>query len=562
MADVNQARLETIEFLSSPKSQAAKARSLMWFGLLVGVVIGGLLTGFRSGFIFAAAILAAVFGALDWFVIRPSSKPGQTLLTLSQTAIESPRFTTKEKSFVWADIRAVSIELAQGNQLLQLELKPTDERRNKRSFLTGINPTRPSFPLAALAPEDQERLLDAVNQRLVNASGDARGVNPVVNVLAQERKFQERLVALAPKTWVTFGIIGLNVAVWLLMLVFGSGVLLGSAEKLLAWGGNAASEVQQGQLWRLLTATFLHSGVLHLLMNMVGLLATGMTVERIYGHRLFLLVYLGSGIVGSAASLHSSAQKVVSVGASGAVFGVAGALLVAVFHHRKQLPKLFGKQTLGGIGFFIVYSLVQGLATTGIDNSAHLGGLMAGMVLAALLPERFDMPHFERHVQSRGALALVFIIVAATAIALTAPVARFDMSEAFKSSASLGRSMEKFSSSWKDVEQDAKDVKAGKMSEHESDERSRSVHAPRLRAVLDDLTLVRLHPDDPRSGLATNFTQFVRLLHESLAMESLAVDGKLVPSDSQRAKAIETELVQLSARMAVQREQLKATQKR
>lgn len=562
MADVNEVHLETMEFLSSSKSQAAKARSLIWFGLLVGVVIGGLLTGFRSGFLFAVAILGAVFGALDWFVIRPNCKPGQTLLTLNQIAIESPRFMTKEKRFIWADILAVSIELAQGNRLLQLQLKPNDERRDKRSFLTGINPTKPTFPLAALAPEDQEKVLDAVNQRLAEASGDPQKVSPVVNVLAQERQFQEKLVALAPQTWVTFGVVGLNVAVWLLMLGLGSGVLQGSAEKLLAWGGNAASEVQQGQWWRLITATFLHTGVLHLLINMVGLLATGMTVERIYGHRLFLLIYLGSGMLGSAASLHYSAQKVVSVGASGAVFGVAGALLVAVFHHRRQLPKLFGKQTLGGIGFFIVYSLVQGLATAGIDNAAHLGGLMGGIVLAALLPERFDMQHFERHVQSRGMLALVLIIAAATAIASTAPVARFDMSETFESSAVLGRSMEKFSSSWKDVEQDANDVKAGKMSERESDERSRAVHAPRLRAVLDDLALVRLHPDDPRSGLATNFTQFVRLLHESLAMDSLTVDGKLVPSDSQRAKVIEAELVQLSARMAVQREQLKATQNR
>jgi rhomboid protease GluP len=456
----------------------------------------------------------------------------------------------------------VSIEASQGLKLLQLQLRPSPGRPDKRSFLNGINPSRPSFPLAALVPEDQEKLLDAVYQRLASMAPAFGPGNPAVNVLTEERLFQERLAALAPTTWVTYGLIALNVFVWVLTVAFGSGVFQGSAEQLLAWGGNAASEVQQGQWWRLVTATFLHSGILHLAMNMAGLFAAGQIVERIYGHRLFVLIYMGAGLLGSAASLHFSAQKVVSVGASGAVFGVAGALLIAVSHHRKQLPRVFGKQMMSGIGFFILYSLAQGLLTPGIDNAAHAGGVLAGMALALILPERFDQAQFARKVKARTVLASIFITVAVVGVVSSAPQAPFDLSESFQSSAALGRGVEKFSEAWKAIEQEMKDVKAGKLSELESDERSRTVHAPRMQLALDELAQAKFSTGDPRTAYAADFTRFVQLLHEGLAMESNVVDGKPVPADLARSAAINAELVELNARIPKEIEKMKAAQKR
>jgi rhomboid protease GluP len=562
MHEVDQTQAEDIQFLSSAKSQVARSRGLMWFAVLAGLAFSGARGGFGPNLWWAAAFLMVLCGICDWFFIRPSARPGQVLIALGREFIESSRFTTQEKKFAWTDIAGVSVEALQGQKMLQLQLRPRPGRPDKRAFLNGINPSRPSFPLAALVPDDQEKLLEAVHQRLESMASGFGQTDPAVNVLAEERLFQERLVALAPRTWVTYGLVALNALVWGLTLAFGAGVFQGSAEQLLAWGGNAASEVQQGEWWRLVTATFLHSGILHLAMNMAGLFAMGQMVERIYGHRLFVLIYLGAGLLGSAASLHFSAQKVVSVGASGAVFGVAGALLIAVSHHRKQLPRMFGKQMASGIGFFILYSLAQGLLTPGIDNAAHAGGLLAGMALALILPERFDKAQFARKVKARTVLASIFITLAVVGVTSSAPQAPFDLSDSFQSSAALGRGMEKFSAAWKAVEQDVKDVKAGKLSELESDERSRTVHAPRMQLALDELALAKFAAGDPRAEFATDFTRFVRLLHEGLAMESSVVDGKLVPADLARSAAISAELIELNARIPKQVEQMKAAQKR
>ena len=563
MHEVDHTQAEDIQFLSSAKSEVARSRGLVWFGVALGLLFAGSRSGFGPNLWWSAAFLIVLCGILDWFFIRPSAKPGRVLIALGQEFIESSRFTTKEKKFAWTDIAGVSVEALQGQKMLQLQLRPGPGRPDKRSFLNGINPSRPSFPLAALAAEDQEKLLDAVYQRLESMAPRVGPADPAVNVLAEERLFQERLLALAPRTWVTYGLIALNVLVWGLTLAFGSGVLhQGSAEQLLAWGGNAASEVQQGEWWRLVTATFLHSGILHLVMNMAGLFGMGQMVERIYGHRLFALIYLGAGLLGSAASLHFSAQKAVSVGASGAVFGVAGALLIAVSHHRKQLPRMFGKQMVSGISIFILYSLAQGLLTPGIDNAAHAGGLLAGMALALILPERFDEAQFARKVKARTVLASIFIALAVVGVASSAPQAPFDLSDSFKSSAALGRGMEKFSATWKAVEQEMKDVKAGKLSELESDERSRTVYAPRMQLALDQLALAKFPAGDPRAVFVTDFTRFVRLLQEGLAMDSSVVDGKLVPADLARSAAINAELIELNARMPKQVEQMKAAQKR
>lgn len=562
MQEVDQTQQEDIQFLSSAKSQVAKTRGWLWFGVAAGLALSAARGGFGPGLWWSAAVLIVLCGILDWFFIRPSAQPGRVLIALSREFIESSRFTTKAKRFAWTDIAGVSVEGVQGQQMLQLQLRPGPGRPDRRSFLNGINPCRPSFPLAALAPQDQEKLLDAVDQRLTSMASGSRQVDPAVNVLTEERLFQERLVALAPQTWVTYGLIGLNVLVWGLTVALGGGVLQGSAEQLLAWGGNAASEVQQGEWWRLVTATFLHSGILHLAMNMAGLFALGQMVERIYGHRLFALMYLGAGLLGSAASLHFSAQKVVSVGASGAVFGVAGALLIAVSHHRKLLPRMSGKQRVSGIGFFILYSLVQGLLTPGIDNAAHAGGLLAGMALALILPERFDEVQFARKVKARTVLASIFITVAVVGVVSSAPQAPFDLSESFKSSAALARGMEKFSAAFKPLEQEMKDIKAGKLSELESDERSRTVHAPRMQLALDELALVKFPAGDPRAEFSRDFTRFVHLLHESLAMDSNVVDGKPVPADLARSEAIQAEILELNARIPQQVEKMKAAQKR
>ena len=319
------------------------------------------------------------------------------------------------------------------------------------------------------------------------------------------------------------------------------------------------SAVQKGDWWRLLTATFLHSGFLHVGMNMLGLYGAGVTVERIYGPRLFAIIYFGSGLLGSALSLHFSAQHAVGVGASGAVFGVAGALLVATFQHRENLPKTFSKQTISGIGIFVLYSLVQGLGKQGIDNAAHIGGLIGGCVLAFVLPERFDMEHFRRTVASRTVIALVVISAATLTVVSMAPKAGIDQGKIFASSVLLEQASRRFSEAVRALQQEQEQVKAGKLSEREADDRSRIVHAPVFRKVVEDLSQVTLRPGDLREPLLKDTTRIAELIAESLAMESVLNEdsAKLEPADPVRMREIEAELAQVWARSKKYRETLK-----
>jgi len=144
--------------------------------------------------------------------------------------------------------------------------------------------------------------------------------------------------------------------------------------------------VAGGEWYRLASCMFLHLSVIHILMNMFVLWDLGRLAEAVWGRFGFLLIYLSSGLAGSLASFAFVANP--SAGASGAVFGIAGALLSARFlAHDREMP--FPKQSLGYIAGFVAYNIVIGSSSPGIDNAAHLGGLAAGAALGfAFLPSR------------------------------------------------------------------------------------------------------------------------------------------------------------------------------
>ena len=377
-----------------------------------------------------------------------------------------------------------------------------------------------------------------------------------------------RIKALAPRGRVTWMLVALNIAAWLGAIVFGADPLRPTAAQLLLLGGNAASEVQQGQWWRLLTSSFLHIGPVHLALNMLGLLLVGPTVERLYGHWLVLLLYIGAALAGAAASLHFSASSGVSVGASAAVFGCAGSLLTMLVRHRRQLPQKFGRQALVGIVLVIVVALVQGLAP-GVDNAAHVGGLLAGIALALILPGRFDdaasgafePQHADRPMHRsrvlRTALGALSIVAVSGLVAVTAPRAPFDLSEAFQASAAMERGMREFSDALEQLQREADDVEARQLSEDQADRRSRTLHAPRFQRLVGELSAIRLPPNDPRAPLLATTLRASSLLLEHLAMESRSVDGRPVAVDPVRSATIAAELGRLNAEILKLATQLK-----
>ena len=186
---------------------------------------------------------------------------------------------------------------------------------------------------------------------------------------------------------VTPTLVAMNVAIFLAMVSLGVSATTPRAWELLPFGANFGGYTVDGQWWRLLTSTFLHFGVLHIGFNMWCLWSLGRLAERMFGNWQFLAIYLLTGLGGSAASLISH-PYVVSAGASGAVFGIAGALASFLYFAQIHLPEKVGRDLLTSILFFVGINLVIGFSLPFVDNAAHLGGLVVGAILGAALKHR------------------------------------------------------------------------------------------------------------------------------------------------------------------------------
>jgi rhomboid protease GluP len=183
---------------------------------------------------------------------------------------------------------------------------------------------------------------------------------------------------------VTTVIIVLCVAVFGLMAADGVSVLDPTPEQLVRWGAGFTPLTTAGQWWRLITACFIHIGIVHLLMNMWCLGSIGELTERLYGSGRFLTLYVLAGLGGSIASYFFHPNSVCA-GASGAIFGVAGGM-VALFIFQKDLfPTVVFKKITASFGGFIAYNLIYGMTKTSIDNSAHVGGLISGFMVGLIM---------------------------------------------------------------------------------------------------------------------------------------------------------------------------------
>ena len=182
-------------------------------------------------------------------------------------------------------------------------------------------------------------------------------------------------------SWV---LLAIHVGVFVAFGASGGGFDKANAEQLVAWGSNFGPLTAGGEWWRLFTAMFLHGGLVHLAVNMYTLYDVGRFTERLYGSFAFLVLYALSGLLGSAASLWWN-PAVNSVGASGALFGVLGASLVFMLDRRNGVPMSVMKVHAISLSVFVIYGIANGLAQTNIDNAAHLGGLIGGVLVGFAL---------------------------------------------------------------------------------------------------------------------------------------------------------------------------------
>lgn len=171
---------------------------------------------------------------------------------------------------------------------------------------------------------------------------------------------------------------------------------------LIAFGAKMNDLLRRGEWFRLVTPVFIHAGFLHLLLNSYALWVVGPQVERLYGSARFLLIYLlsgGGGVAGSfLGQIMFRRPDAPSVGASGAIFGLFGALAVFVYKYRRELPPAFRRALRAGVLPVIVINLAIGFSFPFIDNAAHIGGLITGAVLTLVIP--YIAPGAERVTKS------------------------------------------------------------------------------------------------------------------------------------------------------------------
>ncbi len=230
--------------------------------------------------------------------------------------------------------------------------------------------------------------------------------------------------AYAPATYI---LIGINVAVYLLMTLKGVSWWAPTAADILHWGASrGANEILYGQWWRLLTATFVHVGIIHIGTNMWCLWNLGLLGEPLLGGFGVIAVYVLTGVAGNLLSSGVD-PGIVGAGASGAVFGIAGILILLLNSPHLPFPRAELRRLRRSVIYFAVINLAIGASTllyTGgikIDNMAHLGGFLSGLAmgvpLAPVLGTGRD-PYFKRQ-------RIVFFIVAGILILFGYGIVRF-----------------------------------------------------------------------------------------------------------------------------------------
>jgi rhomboid protease GluP len=184
---------------------------------------------------------------------------------------------------------------------------------------------------------------------------------------------------------ITIALIAINVLVFLAMVASGISFTQPTTLDVFNWGGDfGPATIGAHQYWRLLTSCFLHFGIIHIGMNMYVLYLIGPFIETVFGRIRYLLIYFIAGLAGSVISvwIHPMA---VGAGASGAIFGLYGAVFGFLLIRRRTLDPAATNSIAKSAGIFVLYNVVYGSISGPTDLSAHIGGLLAGFLAGMLL---------------------------------------------------------------------------------------------------------------------------------------------------------------------------------
>ena len=239
--------------------------------------------------------------------------------------------------------------------------------RNKKhikDFIAAFERVRSSEPKPGWT-DAMEQLRTQTVQTVTEETKEAEEINKVMKLSGSN-------------LYVTYGIIAINVLVFVLMAINGAGIFNPKPLVHIDWGSNVTALTLSGDWWRLITCVFIHFGIIHLVMNIYALYMAGVYLEPMLGKTKYIIAYLATGIFASLASLWWHKEGVNSAGASGAIFGMYGVFLALLF--TNLIPKQVRRSLLQSIGVFVVFNLIYG-TKSGVDNAAHMGGLLSGLLV-------------------------------------------------------------------------------------------------------------------------------------------------------------------------------------
>jgi rhomboid protease GluP len=216
-----------------------------------------------------------------------------------------------------------------------------------------------------------------ITKKAVNLLREAT-IKTVEEEEKQAAEVDEAMNLSGSNLYVTYAIIGINVLVFILMAVNGGGLFVADGYVHIKWGSNYTPLTLSGDWWRLFTNIFIHFGIIHLAMNMYCLYTVGIYLEPMLGKTRYITAYFCTGVLASIVSLWWHKEGVNSAGASGTIFGIYGLFLALLT--TQLIPKKIRTTLLQSIGFFVAYNLIYGLKS-GVDNAAHIGGLISGFII-------------------------------------------------------------------------------------------------------------------------------------------------------------------------------------
>jgi rhomboid protease GluP len=242
--------------------------------------------------------------------------------------------------------------------------------------LTEINNTL-QHPYKVNNVEFDVILVDEVSNKIIQYDEGAYNIALLINKITNINS--NNSIVKQHNKIITNILITINVAVFLLTAFLSKNIVDIDGNVLLLLGAKQNQLINSGQYYRLLTAMFLHGGLLHIVFNMYALKSLGPFIESIYGRLQFIIIYFLGGICSSLLSYFFSDGM--SVGASGAIFALLGAALIFGIKNKSEI----GKNFLSSIIQVIVVNLIMGFTISNIDNYGHIGGLIGGIIISLLL---------------------------------------------------------------------------------------------------------------------------------------------------------------------------------